>query len=184
LKTKNAIRWIGLATVIVALTTAGASLIAHAGPQSRPPTRTSISSPEPKLEKPARAHLVPRDPRADAHLFVALINRIRVAHKLRPLSIRFDLATVAGRWSARMAARRKISHNHNFRHEVHGWWLLGENVGWTNSSVDYLHRAFLASPEHRRNILDPRFTSIGVGEAISADGRIFVTEDFGRYSPY
>ena len=83
-----------------------------------------------------------------------------------------------------MAAREKISHNPRFRYQVSGWWLLGENVGWTNSSVEYLHRSFMKSPEHRRNILDPRFTSIGVGEAVSRDGRIFVAEDFGRYSPF
>lgn len=82
-----------------------------------------------------------------------------------------------------MAGVEKIWHNKRFRYQISGWWLLGENVGWTNSTVDYLHRAFMASPEHRRNILDPRFTSIGIGETVSADGRIFVAEDFGRFTP-
>ena len=63
-----------------------------------------------------------------------------------------------------MAAKQKIWHNRQLKDQVSGWWRLGENVGWTNGSVEDLHRAFLASPEHRRNILDPRFTSIGVAE--------------------
>jgi len=82
-----------------------------------------------------------------------------------------------------MASVQTIWHNKLFRYQVSGWWLLGENVGWTNASVAYLHTAFMRSPEHRKNILDPRFTAIGVGETVSKDGRIFVTEDFGRFSP-
>ena len=82
-----------------------------------------------------------------------------------------------------MASKEKIWHNRQLRHQTIGWWRLGENVGWAAGTVEYLHAAFLASPEHRRNILDPLFTSIGVAETVSADGRIFVVEDFGRFSP-
>jgi len=137
-----------------------------------------------KIPRPRPRPVVVRHTAADARRFVALINEIRVAHKLRPLKIRHDLSAIAKHWSARMAARRKISHNRSFRYQIDGWWLLGENVGWTNSSVEFLHRSFLASPEHRRNILDPRFTTIGIGETVASDGRIFVTEDFGRFSRF
>ena len=80
-----------------------------------------------------------------------------------------------------MAEAERIRHNPSFRYEVDGWLLLGENVGWTEGTVPQLHRAFMASPKHRRNILDPRFTSVGIAETVSRDGRIFVAEQFGWF---
>ncbi len=38
----------------------------------------------------------------------------------------------------------------------------GENVGYARS-LGALYRMWLRSPEHRRNILDPRWRTIGVG---------------------
>jgi uncharacterized protein YkwD len=37
----------------------------------------------------------------------------------------------------------------------------------------------MGSPPHRANILNPAFTSAGVGLAISSDGRIWACVDFG-----
>jgi uncharacterized protein YkwD len=162
---------------------AAAGVLARASARPAAPAVATAVSSVPSTSPTPTTHAAPRrNPAKDARAFVALINEIRSAHGLRPLAIRKDLTAVATRWSARMAARKKIAHNPDFRYQVRGWWLLGENVGWTNSSVGYLHKAFLASPEHRKNILDPRFTTIGVGEAVAPDGRIYVAEDFGRYS--
>ena len=53
----------------------------------------------------------------------------------------------------------------------------GENIGW-NSGLDdayspvHVHEQFMASPGHRANVLDPRFTHGGVGAA-AADGKMF-----------
>jgi uncharacterized protein YkwD len=53
----------------------------------------------------------------------------------------------------------------------------GENIGW-NSGLDdsyspvRVHEKFMASPGHRANVLDPRFTHGGVGAA-AADGKMF-----------
>jgi len=138
-----------------------------------------VEGPSTKPATPVQPH----DPAADARRFVELINQARKAHGLAVLSTRKDLRLIATRWSARMAANLRIWHNPTLRYETVGWWRLGENVGWAAGTVEYLHQEFLASPEHRRNILDPRFTSIGVAETVSADGRIFVVEDFGRFSP-
>jgi uncharacterized protein YkwD len=124
----------------------------------------------------------PHDSRADAAAFVALINHVRVAHRLHPLVVRTDLVGVALRQSARMAAKGSLWHDRDTVHEITGWQSLGENVGWSRISVQDLHDAFMASPEHRRNILDPAFTSIGVAETVASDGRIFVAEEFAQFT--
>jgi hypothetical protein len=54
---------------------------------------------------------------------------------------------------------------------------LGENVAM-NADVDDMHRRLMASPHHRDNILDGRFSQLGVGVAVGKDGVLFATEDF------
>lgn len=49
-----------------------------------------------------------------------------------------------------------------------GWTMAGENVGVGTSVLDVM-LAFRASPPHRRNLLRPEFTRLGVGIA-RADG--------------
>jgi hypothetical protein len=56
---------------------------------------------------------------------------------------------------------------------------VAENVAY-NTSAATIHARLMQSPAHRANILNPAFNSVGVGEVVSADGRIFVTERFAR----
>ena len=48
--------------------------------------------------------------------------------------------------------------------------------------MDYGHRALMDSPGHRANILEKRFTKIGVGVYHNANGEFWVTEMFSRDS--
>jgi uncharacterized protein YkwD len=56
---------------------------------------------------------------------------------------------------------------------------VGENLAVGYWSASDACRAWMASPEHRANILDRRFTMIGVGFARAAGGRTYYVEDFG-----
>ena len=77
-----------------------------------------------------------------------------------------------------LAGACKLAHNPKLAREVRlHWKMLGENVGCAASSAEAMHQAFMNSPEHRKNILDPKFDSIGVAIATS-DTTIFVTEVF------
>ncbi len=63
--------------------------------------------------------------------------------------------------------------------------LVGENIFYCSVyndiyNVDYAHRALMASPGHRANILEPRFAKIGVGVYRNAKGEFWVTEMFSR----
>lgn len=57
--------------------------------------------------------------------------------------------------------------------------MVGENLAVGNWSAADACRAWMGSPEHRSNILDRRFTMIGVGTARGAGGRTYYVEDFG-----
>jgi uncharacterized protein YkwD len=56
--------------------------------------------------------------------------------------------------------------------------LVGENIAIGYRSGRAACRAWMASPEHRANVLGRSFTAIGVGYAHGAAGAFFV-EDFG-----
>lgn len=59
---------------------------------------------------------------------------------------------------------------------THPWAKLGENVG-TGPDVGSIMQAFIASPGHYANIVDPEFTHVGVG--VVWDGnRMYTTHRF------
>lgn len=123
--------------------------------------------------------LLPTAAAADSGMegqFVTAVNRERAAQGLSALSTSGDLTSVARSWSARMADDSKLYHNPSLGSQVSGWKKVGENVG-RGPSVDAIHAALMASPGHRRNILDPDWTQIGMGVVVR-DGTVWVTQVF------
>jgi uncharacterized protein YkwD len=115
----------------------------------------------------------------------SLINAERRSAGLRPLSTNVQLTGVARGWTPTMVRAGKLSHNPNLASQVTGSWTrLGENVGvarpGTNESadamVDRLHRAFMASPGHRANVLGD-YEQVGLG-AIWDRGALWITVNF------
>ena len=65
--------------------------------------------------------------------------------------------------------------------------LVGENIFFASVTNDvynaqYAHQSLMASPAHRKNILEPRFTKVGVGVYRDPQGQFWVTEMFLRDS--
>jgi hypothetical protein len=115
------------------------------------------------------------DPGAEGD-FVARTNALRASKGLGGLSVNGTLAAKARNWAEHMAAVGGISHS-NLTDGVPGdWKRLGENVG-RGPSVDSIHNALVASPEHYANLTDPGFQSIGVG-VVNANGTYYVAEVF------
>ena len=54
---------------------------------------------------------------------------------------------------------------------------ISENVAMVET-IEQGHGAFLASPAHLRNMLDPASRRIGIGVATAGDAGIMITEDF------
>lgn len=114
--------------------------------------------------------------------FIALVNVERARNGLNALVVRDDIRRVARTHSVVMADRldRDVSpalhHNPDYSTQITGWQVVAENVG-RGPSVESLHNALMNSPGHRRNILEPRFTEIGVGVEVR-HGRVWVTQNF------
>jgi uncharacterized protein YkwD len=110
--------------------------------------------------------------------FVARINGLRTAHGLAPLAVTGPLADVARAWSASMAGAGAISHNAALSAQAPSTWRrLGENVGEGTDTAS-LFDAFVNSPVHFANMVDPAFNALGVGVVRDAGGQLFVTMDF------
>jgi uncharacterized protein YkwD len=110
--------------------------------------------------------------------FVGRINSLRASKGLGQLQVSGELVSVARRWTDRMVAAGQISHNPNLGSEVSGSWTkLGENVG-VGYDVDSLMQAFINSPAHYRNLVDPEWSYVAVGVTVEASGRVFTTHNF------
>ena len=125
--------------------------------------------------------------RAEARLLHDL-NSVRSAHGLLPL--RFDprLQQAARAHSREMLATGIFQHGafgtRMLQFDVRGT-LTGENLAWghgTFGTASAIVRAWLASPEHRANLLRPGFSRIGIGDLVGAfsgyHGTHVVTADF------
>jgi hypothetical protein len=116
-----------------------------------------------------------------ASSLVAVTNQARAAAGIAPLQVSGDLTAAATRQAHNMAASDLLYHTPGLGSAVCCWVVLGENVG-EGSSAGQLQAAFMASPDHRANILRTSFTQIGIGYAIDAHGTLWVSEIFRRPS--
>lgn len=115
---------------------------------------------------------------SDEHAFVARINDLRASKGLGTLTVDAELVDIARGWAGQMAAAGAISHNPSFSRQVDSdWEKLGENVG-VGGSVDSLMTAFINSPGHYANLVDPAFTHVGVGVVRGGDGRLYTSHQF------
>ena len=110
--------------------------------------------------------------------FVARINDLRAGKGVGRLEVHAELTEIGRNWSSTMAAAGRIWHNPDFAGQVTAdWQKLGENVGM-GGSVNSLFDAFVASPAHYKNLVDPAFTHIGVGVVVKPDGVMFTSHQF------
>jgi len=126
-----------------------------------------------------------------------VINEVRAAHGVAPVSLDARLSLAARRHSRDMVARRYFGHvspgGGQLRTRVArtGWtrrrpvWSLGEDLGWgtgTLATPEAIVTAWMNSPAHRRILLKREFRVIGIGVAggtpFTPDG-LTVTADFG-----
>lgn len=116
------------------------------------------------------------------------VNRTRVARGLRPLRVDATLVRAARSHSLAMLRGNFFSHG-----DFHGRMVAfgvrgpaaGENLAWGDGSYAApasIVREWLASPEHRANLLRPGWTRIGIGLArgtfLGTGGATVVTADF------
>ena len=111
---------------------------------------------------------------------LALTNRDRADHDRARLSFAERLARYAKSHSQQMANKGYIYHStaDQLINALHGyeWQLGGENVG-VGGSLESLEDAFMASVDHRKNILRRVYNHAAVG-IVRQDDRIWITVIF------
>lgn len=100
-----------------------------------------------------------------------------------PVQLSATLSTVATHHAADMAARDDLQHEDpdgstpadRVRRSGYGARLVGENIASGVPSADEVVRGWLSSPGHCANIMDGRFTEMGVGYVVAprASGAIY-----------
>jgi uncharacterized protein YkwD len=105
------------------------------------------------------------------------VNRERVTQGVGQLGWNPQLAAKAQAWAQHMADSNTLAHSSLTAGVTGSWSTLGENVG-TGGAVGDVHTGFMDSPEHRDNIMAGKYSSMGVGVAQSAGGRVWVVEEF------
>ncbi len=102
------------------------------------------------------------------------MNRVREAQGLEPLHLDGNLERAARAHSREMLQDGVFEHGsfgtRMLRFDVRGS-LAGENLAWGTGRLATprgIVAAWLASPEHRANLLRPTFTRVGIGSLVGA----------------
>jgi Cysteine-rich secretory protein family len=107
----------------------------------------------------------------------SLTNASRASAGLAPYAYSSELSAVALARAESMVAHNQLTHA-GLASSVGNWAYLGENVGY-GASASVLEAAFMASPEHRANILDHDFTQVGVG-SVTVGATVWVSVIFRK----
>jgi uncharacterized protein YkwD len=151
-------------------------------PEPEPEPQPQPSQPQPSQPQPSEPDYGPaaHRPAAVARL-LDLMNGERRRSGLPLFALRADVSAIAARHSEAMAARGTIWHNDGYFTEATrrklDARLLGENVA-RNPEIDDAHRRLMNSPGHRGNILDGRFTVVGLAVYHDGQGNLYVTQNF------
>lgn len=131
---------------------------------------------------PARAQAVSV---AEQYLFQAA-NAERAARGLPTLRWDTALYRAAQGHSQQMAARENISHQYAGEPELASrgkiagarFSMIAENVAEAQTAVR-IHDAWMNSPGHRANLLDPHLDAVGISVR-SRNGQLYAVQDFER----
>jgi uncharacterized protein YkwD len=108
------------------------------------------------------------------------INSERIEHGLHPLRIDQRLVVYATNHAATMGSEGRLRHSRTLSDLLPGTGGVGENVGvcWKCDVVPV--SAYMESPAHRDNILNPRWTTFGTGTAVGSDGSTYDVQIFAE----
>ena len=110
----------------------------------------------------------------------SLVNAARASAGLAPLRLNAGLDQVAANWANQLAASGQLAHNPSYAAQIPGGWMnAGENVAQGQPTGAAMHDAWMASPQHRANILGG-FTDVGIA-FLSAGGTTWGVEVFAAY---
>jgi uncharacterized protein YkwD len=152
---------------------ASASASVRAQPKP-PPTPRPSAKPSPKPPPPPVG-----TGNAYESRILTLVNAQRATSGLAALTLSSCADSYAERWAAHLAQIGSLVHSSlgNLLGGCHARFV-GENIGYGPVSADAMMRMWMASPGHRANILNPRFTAIGIGAVQTSGGVWYAAQDF------
>ncbi|MFB6577011.1 CAP domain-containing protein [Streptomyces sp. NPDC056402] len=146
---------------------------------SRPPAPAPSKSTTPEPRPPLDGHS------AEEAAVVDLVNQERALAGCGPVRANPPLASLAGAFSLDMATRGFFSHDDP---EGNTPWdratkagisgLGGENIARGQGDAEAVMKSWMNSPDHKANILNCEFRTLGVGVHLAAGGPWW-TQDFG-----
>jgi uncharacterized protein YkwD len=126
---------------------------------------------------------------AQEQTIVDLVNQQRAQAGLAPLQVDSRLVEAAQIHSKDMATLGLMEHTlpgaalpalQDRAHYVgYNYSYLGENIAFNYPDDNSVMVAWMNSPGHRANILNPNYTQIGVGIAYDSLGEPYYTQEFG-----
>jgi len=117
-------------------------------------------------------------------IVVNQINRTRANNQRRRLSTNGLMNRRAMKWAAHLRSCQCLQHRRPPYGTPGGWCAAAENVGRSGNggTLGAVHHAFLRSSSHRANILNRRWTAMGVGVARDRAGEYFVVHAFADFT--
>lgn len=118
---------------------------------------------------------------------VRLVNLERAklgANALRSMDLLADASDVRARESAQSFSHTRLNKTRFFTVLADfslTYRATGENLAYGFKTPEALVKAWMNSPSHKANIVNPIFTDIGIGYHKNANGRIYVSQLF--YTP-
>jgi uncharacterized protein YkwD len=122
-----------------------------------------------------------------------LTNAYRADHGLAELRLNRSLSAAAQEYSERMAREGFFDHRspdgdmpgERIAEQGYRWQTWGENIAMGYRTASQVMRAWINSPGHRANLLNPRFDEIGLGVARARPGAddedcLYWSQEFGR----
>lgn len=115
-----------------------------------------------------------------------LINQVRAEHGLQPVRYNGVLDRAAEKHNNHMASVNRMAHDGigdsdpGSRIRAEGFrnsW--GENVATGQRSPSEVVRDWMNSPKHRENILNPKWSQMGVAYTTTSSGRSYWAQEFG-----
>lgn len=176
---------------------AGTSGVAGPAPAPAPPSSAPPAPPAPPVAPPpapvppapvppaagatdAAAPVPPTPETAAIEARIAeLVNQARAEAGVAPLVVSAELTQASRAWTEQMVTNFGLVHDPGLAVPP-GARIAGENVAYRTTAADVganLHAQFMASQGHRENVLEPAYTSVGIGVIQSGD-RTWVTERF------
>jgi uncharacterized protein YkwD len=132
---------------------------------------------------------------------LAQLNQIRRSNGLVPLRLNSRLSAAANQHNSEMLAKGYFAHNSAdgsafwkrvqrfYGSTSFGYWSVGENLLWSSDNLDPKKalELWMASPEHKKNILTPGWREIGISAlqrshaagAFNGYAVTLLTTDFG-----